>query len=196
MTCVQIGSHWRSVKFHAKDWSHVAIAQKRIHQWCLTLTPSNTETIERMTYHCFLRPIRRGPYEQLLHNRKHSPKTQWRNALHMSEKYNSNKKEKKKKKKKKKSNNNNNNNNKEKNNWSIFILVLRPHCPALSKWLCLVSHSKEITMNEKPYLIANIGTLNLLFWTRMSVVEDKECKSCPSYYQSTGNNSEENEGVP
>ena len=92
--CVQIGSHWRSAKFHAKDWSHVAITQKRIHQWCLTLTPNNTKTIERMTYHCFLRPIRRGPYEQLLHNRKHSPKTQWRNALHMSKKYNNNNKEK------------------------------------------------------------------------------------------------------
>ena len=23
MTCVQIGSHWRSAKFHTKDWSHV-----------------------------------------------------------------------------------------------------------------------------------------------------------------------------
>ena len=28
-------------------------------QWCLTLTPNNTETIERMTCHCFLRPIGR-----------------------------------------------------------------------------------------------------------------------------------------
>ena len=28
-------------------------------QWCLTLTPNNTETIETMTCHCFLRPIRR-----------------------------------------------------------------------------------------------------------------------------------------
>ena len=37
---------------------HVAAARKRSHQWCLTLTPSNTETIERMTCHCFLRPIR------------------------------------------------------------------------------------------------------------------------------------------
>ena len=32
---------------------------KRGHKWCLTLTPNNTQTIERMTCHCFLRPIRR-----------------------------------------------------------------------------------------------------------------------------------------
>ena len=38
---------------------YVAAARKRSHQRCLTLTPSNTETIERMTCHCFLRPIRR-----------------------------------------------------------------------------------------------------------------------------------------
>ena len=37
---------------------HVAAAWKRIHQWCLTLTLNTTETIERMTCHCFLRPIR------------------------------------------------------------------------------------------------------------------------------------------
>ena len=36
---------------------HVAAARKRSHQWCLTLTLNNTETIERMTCHCFLRPI-------------------------------------------------------------------------------------------------------------------------------------------
>ena len=40
-------------------WGHVATARKRSHQWCLILTPNNTETIERMTCHCFLRPIRR-----------------------------------------------------------------------------------------------------------------------------------------
>ena len=28
-------------------------------QWCLTLTPDNTERIERMTYHCFVQPTRR-----------------------------------------------------------------------------------------------------------------------------------------
>ena len=28
-------------------------------QWCFSLTPNNTKTIERMTCHCFLRPIRR-----------------------------------------------------------------------------------------------------------------------------------------
>ena len=38
---------------------NVAAARKRSHQWCLTLTPNNTETTERMTCHCFLRPIRR-----------------------------------------------------------------------------------------------------------------------------------------
>ena len=38
---------------------HVAAARKRSHQWYLTLTPNNTETIERMTCHCFLRPVRR-----------------------------------------------------------------------------------------------------------------------------------------
>ena len=40
------------------SFSHVAAARKRSHQWCLTLTPNNTETIERLTCHCFLqRPI-------------------------------------------------------------------------------------------------------------------------------------------
>ena len=38
---------------------HVAAARKRSHQRCLTMTPNNTETIERMTCHCFLRPIKR-----------------------------------------------------------------------------------------------------------------------------------------
>ena len=42
-----------------KETGHVAAARKRSHQWCLTLTPNNTETIERMIFHCFLRPIRR-----------------------------------------------------------------------------------------------------------------------------------------
>ena len=41
-------------------WGHVAAVHKRNKsQWCLTLTPNNTETIERMTSHCFLRPIGR-----------------------------------------------------------------------------------------------------------------------------------------
>ena len=45
----------RTVTFSAKPtgskpWEgHVAAAQKKSHQWCLTLTPNNTETIERMT---------------------------------------------------------------------------------------------------------------------------------------------------
>ena len=38
---------------------HLAAARKRSHQWCLALTPNITETIERMTCHCFLQPIRR-----------------------------------------------------------------------------------------------------------------------------------------
>ena len=38
---------------------HVSAARKRSHQLCLTLTPDNTKTKERMTFHCFLRPIRR-----------------------------------------------------------------------------------------------------------------------------------------
>ena len=32
---------------------HVAATRKRSYQWCLTLTPNNTETIERMTCHVF-----------------------------------------------------------------------------------------------------------------------------------------------
>ena len=48
------------LKNHNKFWGHVAASRiKRSHQWCLTLTPNNIETIERMTGHCFLRPIRR-----------------------------------------------------------------------------------------------------------------------------------------
>ena len=38
---------------------HVAAARKRSHQWCVSLTPNNTNTVGRMTRHCFLRPIRR-----------------------------------------------------------------------------------------------------------------------------------------
>ena len=38
---------------------HVAAARKRSHRWCVSMTPNNTETIERMTCRCFLRPIRR-----------------------------------------------------------------------------------------------------------------------------------------
>ena len=38
---------------------HVAAAWKRSHQWCVSLTPNNTKTIERMTCHCFLRPLAR-----------------------------------------------------------------------------------------------------------------------------------------
>ena len=57
-----------SASCSARAWTSVikggkkkeAAARKRSHQWCLTLTPNNTETIERMTCHCFLRPIRRG----------------------------------------------------------------------------------------------------------------------------------------
>ena len=38
---------------------HVAAARKRSHQWCLTLTPNNTKTTEKMRSPCFLWPIRR-----------------------------------------------------------------------------------------------------------------------------------------
>ena len=49
-------------RLHPKGFpflGHVAAAWKRSHQWCLTLTPNKTETIERTTCHCFLRTIRR-----------------------------------------------------------------------------------------------------------------------------------------
>ena len=36
---------------------HVAAAQKRSHQWCISLTPNNTKTVGRMTCLCFLWPI-------------------------------------------------------------------------------------------------------------------------------------------
>ena len=40
---------------------------KRSHKWCLTLTPNNTQTIERMTS-LFSATNQERPYEQLLHN--------------------------------------------------------------------------------------------------------------------------------
>ena len=44
--------------FTLLNWGHVAAAHKRNKSlWCPTLTPNNIETIERMTCHCFLRPI-------------------------------------------------------------------------------------------------------------------------------------------
>ena len=49
-------------RLHPKGFpflGHVAAAWKRSQQWCLTLTPNKTETIERMTCHCFLWTIRR-----------------------------------------------------------------------------------------------------------------------------------------
>ena len=45
------------VRHHGQG--HVAAARKRSHQWCLTLTPNNTETTEKMTRPCFPWPIRR-----------------------------------------------------------------------------------------------------------------------------------------
>ena len=39
-----------------QNMGHLAAAQKRSHQWCVSLTPSNTKTIGRMTCLCFLRP--------------------------------------------------------------------------------------------------------------------------------------------
>ena len=43
----------------ARVEGHVA-ATRKSHRWCLTLTPNNTKTIERMTCHCFLLPILLG----------------------------------------------------------------------------------------------------------------------------------------
>ena len=52
----------------ASAWSHIAAARKRGRQWSVSLTPNNSATIERMTCHCFLRPIRSHlSSEQLLH---------------------------------------------------------------------------------------------------------------------------------
>ena len=52
----------------ASAWSHIAAARRRGRQWSVSLTPNNSATIERMTYHCFLRPIRSHlSSEQLLH---------------------------------------------------------------------------------------------------------------------------------
>ena len=50
---------WKTKLVLPPERGHVATAQKITHQWCLTLTPNNTGTIERMTCHCFLQPIRR-----------------------------------------------------------------------------------------------------------------------------------------
>ena len=63
----------RTVTFSAKPagskpWEgHVAAAQKKSQQWCLTLTPNNTETIERMTS-LFSAANQERPFKQLLHN--------------------------------------------------------------------------------------------------------------------------------
>ena len=60
-------------KFHAENFAStnqvmlVAAARYRNHQWCLTLTPNNTETIERMKS-LFSATNKKRPYEQLLHN--------------------------------------------------------------------------------------------------------------------------------
>ena len=53
----------------ASAWSNIAAARKRGRQWSVSLAPNNSTTIERMTCHCFLRPIRSDLYsEQLLHH--------------------------------------------------------------------------------------------------------------------------------
>ena len=49
-----------SKSYMAPLLTHVAAAQKRSYQWCVSLTPNNTKTTGRMTCHCFLRPIRRN----------------------------------------------------------------------------------------------------------------------------------------
>ena len=50
---------------------HVAAARKRSHQWCLTLSSNNTETIERTTS-LFSATNQERPYEQLLYTQLES----------------------------------------------------------------------------------------------------------------------------
>ena len=53
---------------HTKLWGHVASARKRSHQWCLTLTPKNTETILKNEMSLFSATNQERPYKQLLHD--------------------------------------------------------------------------------------------------------------------------------
>ena len=59
-------SHDGTLKWKRPHFRLTCVVQKRLYlssllgQWCVSLTPNNTKTIERMTCHCFLRPIRRN----------------------------------------------------------------------------------------------------------------------------------------
>ena len=46
---------------YSEERGHVAASRKRCHQWCLTLTPNNTETIERMTCDQSVETLRAAP---------------------------------------------------------------------------------------------------------------------------------------
>ena len=60
-----VASHDGTLKWKRPHFRLTCAVQKRLclssllGQWCVSLTPNNTKTIERMTCHCFLRPIRR-----------------------------------------------------------------------------------------------------------------------------------------
>ena len=60
-----VASHDGALKWKRPHFRLTCAVQKRLclssilGQWCVSLTPNNTKTIERMTCHCFLRPIRR-----------------------------------------------------------------------------------------------------------------------------------------
>ena len=60
-----VASHDGTLKWKCPHFRLTCAVQKRLclssilGQWCVSLTPNNTKTIERMTCHCFLRPIRR-----------------------------------------------------------------------------------------------------------------------------------------
>ena len=60
-----VASHDGALKWKRPHFRLTCALQKRLclssilGQWCVSLTPNNTKTIERMTCHCFLRPIRR-----------------------------------------------------------------------------------------------------------------------------------------
>ena len=60
-----VASHDGTLKWKSPHFRLTCAIQKRLclssllGQWCVSLTPNNTKTIERMTCHCFLGPIRR-----------------------------------------------------------------------------------------------------------------------------------------
>ena len=60
-----VASHDGTLKWKRPHFRLTCVVQKRLYlssllgQWCVSLTPNNTKTIERMTCHRFLRPIKR-----------------------------------------------------------------------------------------------------------------------------------------